>query len=130
MNQRKRDYFDRQVKYVLSELPKSVIQLLDEIPLHVEDYPSNEIRRLKRIKYIDDLCGYFSGVPIGEQLHAQPHTPTTITIFRYGIFALATNKKGDFSLKELRRQIRITILHELGHYHGLTEKEIKKIGYG
>ncbi|MDR2641415.1 MAG: metallopeptidase family protein [Planctomycetaceae bacterium] len=130
MNQRKRDFFDKQVEYVLNKLPESVTQLFDEIPLHVEDYPSKNIRKLKKIKYIDDLAGYFSGVPIGEQLHAQPHTPTTITIFRYGIFALATDKNGNFSLKELRRQIRITILHELGHYHGISEKEIKKIGYG
>ncbi|MDR0392288.1 MAG: metallopeptidase family protein [Planctomycetaceae bacterium] len=130
MNQRKRDYFDKQVKYILDKLPESVLRLLDEIPLHVEDYPSKRIRKLKKIEYLDDLCGYFCGVPIGEQLHAQPHTPTTITIFRYGIFALATDKKGNFSLKELRRQIKITILHELGHYHGLSEKEIKKIGYG
>jgi predicted Zn-dependent protease with MMP-like domain len=130
MNQRKRDYFDKQVEYVLNELPESVMQLLDEIPLHVEDYPSKKIRKLKKVKYLDDLCGYFSGVPIGEQLHAQPHTPTTITIFRYGIFALAINKKGNFSKKELQRQIRITILHELGHYHGMSEKEITKSGYG
>ncbi|MDR2344596.1 MAG: metallopeptidase family protein [Planctomycetaceae bacterium] len=130
MNQRKRNYFDKQVEHVLNKLPKSVTQMLEEIPLHVEDYPSKEIRRAKKIKYIDDLCGYFSGVPIGEQLHAQPHLPTTITIFRYGIFALAVNKNGEFSQKELRRQIRITILHELGHYHGMSEKEIKKIGYG
>ncbi|MDR2169761.1 MAG: metallopeptidase family protein [Planctomycetaceae bacterium] len=130
MNQRKRDYFDRQVERVLNELPEEVKRLLDVIPLHVEDYPSKSIMRSKKIKYIDDLCGYFSGVPIGEQIHAQPKTPTTITIFRYGIFSLAFNKDGKFSPKELRRQIKITILHELGHYHGINEKEIKKLGYG
>ncbi|MDR1478809.1 MAG: metallopeptidase family protein [Planctomycetaceae bacterium] len=130
MNQRKREYFDRQVQYVLSKLPDSVTQLLEEIPLHVEDYPSKSVMRSKKIKYIDDLCGYFSGIPIGEQLHAQPKTPTTITIFRYGIFSLAFDADGVFSKKELRRQIRITILHELGHYHGMSESEIRKIGYG
>jgi predicted Zn-dependent protease with MMP-like domain len=130
MNQQKRDYFDRQVEHVLNKLPESVTQLLEEIPLHVEDYPSKEIRKLNKIKYIDELCGYFSGVPIGEQLQIQPNSPTSITIFRYGILALAVNKKGKFSQKELRRQIKITILHELGHYHGMDEKEIKKIGYG
>jgi predicted Zn-dependent protease with MMP-like domain len=130
MNQRKREYFDRQVERVLGKLPDVVVRLLEEVPLHVEDYPSRKIMRSKKVKYIDDLCGYFSGVPIGEQLHAQPSAPTSITIFRYGIFSLAVDSDGTFSKKELRRQIRITILHELGHYHGMTENEIRKIGYG
>ena len=30
---------------------------------------------------------------------------------------------------ELRRQIRLTILHELGHHHGLDEKELRELGY-
>jgi predicted Zn-dependent protease with MMP-like domain len=31
---------------------------------------------------------------------------------------------------ELRRVIRITVLHELGHYFGLDEKRIEELGYG
>ncbi|MDR1924639.1 MAG: metallopeptidase family protein [Planctomycetaceae bacterium] len=130
MNQRKRDYFDKQVAWVWNRLPVEVLRMFEEIPLHVEDYPSDEIMREKKLKYLDDLCGYFCGVPIDQRLHAQPKLPTTITIFRYGIFAMSTDKNGKFSRKELRRQIRITILHELAHFYGMTEREIKKIGYG
>ena len=32
--------------------------------------------------------------------------------------------------KELRREIRITVLHELGHYFGLDEQRIRELGYG
>jgi predicted Zn-dependent protease with MMP-like domain len=42
---------------------------------------------------------------------------------------MATDPSGEIDEAELRRQIRITILHELGHYHGLTEAELEELGY-
>ena len=34
------------------------------------------------------------------------------------------------SKRRLREEIRITLLHELAHYHGLTEDELDELGYG
>jgi predicted Zn-dependent protease with MMP-like domain len=43
--------------------------------------------------------------------------------------AMATNDDGKISRKELRRQIRITVLHEVGHHYGLSEQDLKELGY-
>jgi predicted Zn-dependent protease with MMP-like domain len=43
--------------------------------------------------------------------------------------ALATDQDGRVNEAELRRQIRITVLHELGHHHGLDEDELERLGY-
>ena len=42
---------------------------------------------------------------------------------------MATDRRGHLDEEELRRQIRLTVLHELGHHHGMSEKELRKLGY-
>jgi len=53
-----------------------------------------------------------------------------VTIYREGILAASTTPGGRISTAQLRRQIRITILHELAHHHGLGEEELRRLGYG
>ena len=54
--------------------------------------------------------------------------PTVITIYRLGILRSATDENGHVSEETLRAQIRVTILHELGHHFGLDEKELRVYG--
>jgi predicted Zn-dependent protease with MMP-like domain len=129
MTPSKREYFDKQVAWVLDRLPKKIRRLLEEIPLHIEDQPSHRMMREMKIE-AEDLCGCFVGVPFGERYNWQPQVPNTVILFRRGIYAQAANEQGIFSRSELRRQIRITLLHELGHFHGLDENELDQLGYG
>ena len=87
----------------------------------------------------EELCGYFCGVPIGEgsayfgrhvYIAAGVPAPTSVTIFRRGIVAGSRDEWGKVCRKSLRQQIRITILHELAHLHGMDEEEIVEAGYG
>ena len=52
-----------------------------------------------------------------------------IYLFREGIFNLAADRRGRIDEEELREQIRVTILHELGHHHGLDEDDLAELGY-
>jgi predicted Zn-dependent protease with MMP-like domain len=56
--------------------------------------------------------------------------PDVVTIYREGIMSAAADRHGRINTKRLREEIRITILHELGHYHGLTEEQLAELGYG
>ena len=56
--------------------------------------------------------------------------PNNITIFRRGVVAASRDKWGKVRRNRLRREIRITILHELAHLLGMNEEEITEIGYG
>jgi predicted Zn-dependent protease with MMP-like domain len=56
--------------------------------------------------------------------------PDVVTIYREGILSAAADDNGRIGKSRLREQIRITILHELGHHHGLTEGELRRLGYG
>lgn len=130
MNSHKRDYFDEQVEWVLARLPRKIHRLLEEIPLHVEDRPSRKMMRELDVEHDDELCGCFTGVAIDEIYERNQSVPNTITLFRKGIFAQACDEEGNIDRAELRRQIRITILHELAHFHGMDEDELQEIGYG
>jgi predicted Zn-dependent protease with MMP-like domain len=125
-----RKKFDALFEEVLAGMPPLVHELLEKVPLHVEDYPSEEIMHEMDVRYRDELCGLYTGIPLGEkhQEHQFPR-PDVVMIYREGILASAAGRSGRVTRKSLRRQIRITILHELAHHHGLSEEEIGRLGY-
>lgn len=130
MNADLREYFDEQLEAVLAELPQTVHRLLDEVPMIVEDYPSPQIMRKMNVRRRGDLCGLYTGIPLTERSveHAGVLSDA-IHLFREGVLGLAVGPDGRIDEPELQRQIRITILHELGHYHGLTEEDLEELGY-
>ena len=130
MNQNNRDYFDRQVEWVLERLPENVLHILQEVPLHVEDQPSEQLMQELNIADPEELCGYFSGIPYGVPTGFEFNLPNSVTIFRQGIVALSRDQWDKVCCRKLRREIRITILHELAHLHGMEEEEIADVGYG
>ena len=108
-----------------------VHELIEKVPLHVEDYPSDEVMERMGVEYIDDLCGLYTGIPLGDKSITHSGTmPDVVTIYREGIISAAADRRGNISKERLRREIRITILHELAHHHGLTEDDLRKLGYG
>jgi predicted Zn-dependent protease with MMP-like domain len=131
VNQRTRDRFDRQLEQVLANMPPLVHELMEKIPLHVEDYPSQDVMEDKDISDPEELCGLFTGVAITEKSIEHSGTlPDVVTIYRLGIMAAARDRHGRITAAALREQIRITLLHELAHFHGLDEDELEELGYG
>ena len=131
MSPRTRENFDKQLDRVVAELPAQVRGLLDDVPLHVEDFPSDDVMDEFGLEYIDDLCGLHSGIPLTQRsIEHSANLPDVVTIYREGILSAAADENGRIRPKELRRQIRITILHEIGHHYGMTEEQLKELGYG
>ena len=125
-----RAYFDRQLDIVMGEMPPRVHELLREIPMYVDDYPSPQIMRRMRLRRPDQLCGLYTGVPLTQRsVELSGVLSDVIHIFRLGILSMATDRQGRLNEAELRRQIRITVLHELGHHHGLDEDDLEELGY-
>lgn len=130
MDARQRRLFDRQLERVLSKMPPQVHDLLEEVPLFVEDHPSASVMRQMGVEEPDELCGLYSGVPLDERgIDLPGRLPDVIFLYRLGIMAMATDEAGDLDLRELRRQIRITLLHELAHHHGIGEHELESLGF-
>ena len=131
MNAPSRRRFDKLLEEVLAAMPPLVHELLDKITLDVEDYPSDEVMEEMDLEYRDELCGLYTGIPLGEKhLESPPQLSDAVTIYREGIVAATAEEYGRVTKEGLYKQIRITVLHELAHHHGMTEEELEKLGYG
>jgi predicted Zn-dependent protease with MMP-like domain len=125
-----RDFFDNQLEAVMAELPPRIHELLEDVPMIVDDYPSREILRRMNLRRRDELCGLYTGVPLIDRGVGLSGVPSdVIHLFRLGILRMSQSHGGRLDEAELRRQIRITILHELGHHHGFDEDELEELGY-
>ena len=130
MNRQLRAFFDKQVNKVLERLPQRIHELLEEVPLYVEDYPSRQLMREMNLEYRDELCGCFVGQTIDNRFDNGTGSPGFIAIFREAVYQQALDEEDYVDSKKLREEIKITILHELAHYHGIEEEELEQLGYG
>jgi len=134
MNKSERDHFDRLLDQVMAQLPPEVHELIEEVPLLVEDYPSDEVLDSFDMAFRDDLCGLHDGIPLTDRSVEAPLAesgiPDHIIIYREGIVAHAAQGRRRASDDAIRREIRITILHEIGHHFGLDEDDLSELGYG
>ena len=105
--------FDDHVKAALDSLPPHLAAALDNVAVVVEDEHPDD----------PDLFGLYEGIPLPERGDMAGALPDRITIFR-----LPLEEEFD-DPAELEREIRITVLHELGHYFGLDEDRLAELGY-
>ena len=149
MKRSERDRFDALLDELLEVLPPSLVSLFDEKPLVVEDRPSPEMLRELGIPLAqaDEVCGLHSG-PMGPQRtfdaggDGDPGAEIgVIHIFREGVVACAggwepwAEPEDDGTVirgggeKIVREEIRITLLHEVGHHFGLDEDDLEGLGF-
>ncbi len=116
--------FDRALGAALSELPPVFRDALTNVAVIVEDWPPDWLLDDLGIPPGDTLYGYYHGVPLPERsIQDSGNLPDTISIYRGPL-------EEDFpDPGELSREIRITLLHEIGHYFGMQEEELERLGY-
>ena len=96
--------FEEHVRRALDALPPELARGLDNVAVVVEDERRGD----------PDVYGYFEG---GGYL------PAKVTIYRRPL-------EEDYAdPRELEREIRVTVLHELAHYFGLDEDRLEELGY-
>jgi predicted Zn-dependent protease with MMP-like domain len=108
-----RDDFEQLVQRAIDEVPEPFTAALDEVAVVVEEHsPPGQW-----------LYGLYNGVPrtLGDGTGA---FPARITIYMHPML----DQCG--SADEVVRQVRITVLHELGHHLGFDERRLHDLGYG
>lgn len=103
----------------LESLPKRFADLVENVLIAVEEEPTAE--DLDSIEDADDgseLLGIYRGVALTERTHDMPLLPDEIAIFRGPINRIASTRE------EAVREVRETVIHELGHYFGLHDEEM------
>lgn len=139
LSDEERERFDALLEEEIERLPASVRAMLEATPLIVDDAASRRmLRELGLDPETEDLCGLHSGVPLTERsVSDQPLAPEDIRIFRRGIidqaggWEIGRDEDGtEFGGEaRVREEIRITLLHEIGHHYGLDEDDLERLGY-
>lgn len=101
-------------------LPADVREAAAEVPVCYEPHPSDDILREG---FEEDILGLFVGHGHGDELAEADPLPPQILLFLDNIWDLA---EGDDAV--FRDEVRLTYLHELGHYLGWDEDEVARRG--
>lgn len=122
-----RDRFDAVFEEILDALPDHLHELIERVPVILEDRASRKLlSELGMDPDDDDLFGLHTGVPMTEKSVEGEAVPGEdyIMIFREPILEMAA---GD--ARVLEHEIRVTLLHEIGHQFGLDEDDLADLGY-
>ena len=114
--------FVRLVRQAYAEIPLQVIKTLDNVDVVVEEWPGPEEEDM--LGGDGTLFGLYTGVPLTEREGGDPMLPDRIVIYRQPILSNCSSRT------EAEREIKITLWHEIGHYLGLSEDALHKLGYG
>jgi predicted Zn-dependent protease with MMP-like domain len=115
------EVFEQLVEQALAELPKRFADLLQNVAVVVEDEPSeDDLDALDDDAYEagHELLGLYRGVPRTRRTHDMFSLPDTVAIFRGPILRITRSRQ------DVVRQVRETVIHELGHYFGLGDKDM------
>ncbi len=113
--------FEAVVVEALDSLPGELAEAIENVAVTVEDEPTTEdLIAVGLDPEEDDLFGLYQGVPLPERGPSSygPDLPDRIVVYRLPLLWACASRR------ELLREIRDTVIHELGHYFGLPEEEL------
>lgn len=113
--------FERAVEASIANLPRSIRERIEGVSIRIEDFPSVELVRDERIS--PQTLGLFMGIPRTEaMLTDQPLDLDRILLFKRNLEKICRDEE------DLIDQIQITVRHEVGHYLGLDEDDLERLG--
>lgn len=120
-----REEFEALVREALDELPEEFARRLDNVSIVIEDEPDPAlVRSLGLNPRRDTLFGLYQGVPLSERGASYGGVlPDKISIYYH---PLVRNCR---TPEHIREQVRRTVIHEIGHFFGLDDRQIRLLGY-
>ena len=116
--------FEAVIHATLSELPKELREALGTVQIVVQEKPSTEQLASVGLASDEDLFGLFEGLSLKEAPLGSDRTfPDRVVLFQEPLVRHFPRRV------ELEREIRITLIHELGHYFGFDEEELRERGW-
>jgi predicted Zn-dependent protease with MMP-like domain len=114
--------FDRVVETALAGIPEELRKYLENVVVEVHERPSRKL--LEEHEAADDLLGLYAGHPLVEPtLELPAREPDRIYLFKANLCEACDE------VDELEEEIRVTVLHEVGHHFGLDEDQLADLGY-
>lgn len=120
-----RKRFEEIVSRSLEDLPEWFAEKLDNIAVVVEDEPPQSVLREMRVPRGTTLFGLYRGIPLDKRgFYYGNVLPDRVSIYMGPILRNCADEK------EVAETVRETVMHEIGHYFGLSDEELKRLEYG
>lgn len=112
--------FEKLVGEALDSLPEGYAKRLDNVGVTFQNWPSPfQLAKSGLNPRHSLLFGLYEGVPLTKRGHYTGVLPDKITIFKYPILMVSR------SADDVRERVRRTVIHEIGHHFGLSDKELR-----
>jgi uncharacterized repeat protein (TIGR03833 family) len=113
--------FEQLVDEGVKAIPKRFLDLLDNVAIVIDDFPSREQAKKMNLKSPWALFGLYEGVPRTKRgVNYSGVLPDKITIFRQPIL------QASFDQTTVKEIVKNTVWHEIAHYFGLDHEQIRK----
>ncbi len=119
----RRAAFEKVLRQAIDDLPDLFRGAIRNVAIVVEDWPPDWLLEELEIPPEQTLYGFYHGIPLPERsVLDSGNLPDKISVYRGPLM-------DDFrDSEELARQIRTTLLHEIGHYFGMDEEDLARLG--
>ena len=104
-----------------AEFEEAVGDALDTLPPDITDRMDNVVEDEHPT---EDILGLYQGVALTERFEYSGHLPDVITIYRLPILDMVDDAD------TARREIAITVAHEVGHHFGIDDERLHELGFG
>lgn len=109
------DEFEQLVAEELEALPDEAVDGLDNVTFAVEDRPADGSL---------NLLGLYEGHDrFGRADYGYMQLPDAIVLYREPILAICAD------MQEVRQQVHVTLIHEIGHYYGIDDAQLHDLGW-
>lgn len=117
----KRSDFEKLVLEALKDLPAKFKHKIENVEIIIEEWPSREMLSNMPKNRQNIILGLYQGIPFPRRgvMSYSNVLPDKIILYQKPLEALCRNEK------ELQTKIRKVLVHEIGHYFGLSEEELK-----
>ena len=121
-----KEEFENLAQKVFDSLPERFQENMENVRIVVEDEPGAETMKQMRIYSPNILLGLYEGIPLNKRggwYGMSPVVPDKISLYKINI------ERGAGSLTEIYERIRRVLIHEIAHYYGMNEDEVRAAGY-
>jgi predicted Zn-dependent protease with MMP-like domain len=115
--------FEALVLEAIDSLPEKFFNALDNVDIVVEDFPDPHTMQLARVHSPYALLGFYHGVPLtARTTNYGLISPDKISIYRRPIEAQCR------TVDEIKALTKTVVLHEIGHFFGLSDDRLRELG--
>lgn len=117
--------FEDLVVEAIDELPDDILGMLDNVEIVVADAPTaDQLDEAGSLDAGEMLLGLYEGIPLTDRTGSYGMVlPDKITLFQGALESVCQDEE------TLRNEVRVTVIHELAHHFGISDRRLQELGW-